>query len=134
MLYPPLYGFYRDRDRVVRDGIADLRGAWASHPEDTALGELVKDLTSRSTEFARLWPKRCVRVNGRGLRPLLHPRVGPLTVEYEVLTPLQNPDQRVIIYRAADRASQAAMDAIAREAERPAPGAATSPAVAGDPH
>ena len=57
MLYPPLYGFYRDRDRVVRDGIADLRGAWASHPEDTALGELVKDLTSRSTEFARLWPK-----------------------------------------------------------------------------
>jgi hypothetical protein len=41
-------------------------------------------------------------VNGRGLRPLLHPRVGPLTVEYEVLTPLQDPDQRVIIYRAAD--------------------------------
>jgi hypothetical protein len=36
-----------------------------------------------------------------------------------VLTPLQDPDQRVIIYRAADTASQAAMDAIAREAERP---------------
>ena len=119
MLYPPLYDLYRDRERVVREGIADLRAAWAAHPEDTALGELVEELTSHSTEFARLWPKRCVRVNGRGLRPLLHPRVGPQTVEYEVLIPVQDPDQRVIIYRAADTASQAAMDAITREAERP---------------
>jgi hypothetical protein len=90
-----------------------------AHPEDTALGELVEELTSHSTEFARLWAKRCVRVNGRGLTRLLHPRVGPLTVEYEVLTPLQDPDHRVIICRAADPASQAAMDGIAREAERP---------------
>ena len=56
-------------------------------------------------------------MNGRGLKPLLHPRVGPLTVEYEVLTPLQDPDQRLIIYRAADAASHAAMDAIARHPE-----------------
>jgi transcriptional regulator with XRE-family HTH domain len=119
MLYPPLCDFYRDRERVVRERIADLRAAWAAHPEDSALGELVEELTSHSTEFARLWAKRCVKVNGRGLTPLLHPRVGPLTVEYEVLTPLQDPDQRVIVCRAADTASQAAMDAIAREAERP---------------
>jgi transcriptional regulator with XRE-family HTH domain len=121
MLYPPLHGFYCDRERVAREGIAGLRAAWAAHPEDTALGELVQELTSRSTEFARLWAKRCVRVNGRGLRPLLHPRFGPLTVQYEVLTPLQDPDQRVIIYRAADTASQAAMDAFARAADRPRP-------------
>jgi transcriptional regulator with XRE-family HTH domain len=121
MLHPPLYDFYRDRERVVREGIADLRAAWAAHPEDTALGELVEELTSHSTEFARLWAKRDVKVNGRGLKPLLHPRVGPLTVEYEVLTPLQDPDQRVIIYRAADTASQAALDTIAREAERRSP-------------
>jgi hypothetical protein len=66
MLYPPLYDFYRDRERVVRERIANLRAAWAAHPEDTALGELVEELTSHSTEFSRLWAKRCVRVNGRG--------------------------------------------------------------------
>jgi hypothetical protein len=76
-------------------------------------------LSSHSTEFAGLWAQRCVRVKGRGLTPVLHPRVGRLTVEYEVLTPLQDPDQRVIICRAADTASQVAMDAIASEAERP---------------
>jgi hypothetical protein len=118
LLYPPFYDIYCDREAVVREGIADLRASQAAHPEDTALGELVEELNSRSTEFARLWPERRVRVNGRGLRPLLHPRVGPLTVEYEVLTPLQDPDQRLIIYRGADTTSQAAMDAIAREVER----------------
>jgi hypothetical protein len=135
LLYPPLYDLYRDRERVVREAIADLRAACAAHPEDTALGELVEELTSHSTEFARLWPKRCVRVNGRGLRPLLHPRVGPLTVEYEVLTPLQDPDQRVIIYRAADTASQGGHGRHRARGRAPAaPGAVTSPAVAGDPH
>jgi hypothetical protein len=119
LLYPPLRDFYPDHDRVVRDGIADLRAAWAAHPEDTALDELVKELTAHSTEFAQLWAQRCVRVNGRGLRPLLHPQVGPMTVEYEILTPLQDPDHRIIIYRAADTASQAAMDTIARDAECP---------------
>jgi len=118
LLHPPFYDLYRDRGPVVREGIADLRAAWAAHPEDTELGELIEELTLQSTEFARLWPMQCVRVNGRGLRPLLHPQVGPLTVEYEVLTPLQDPDQRVIIYRAVDTASQGAMDAITREVER----------------
>ena len=71
LIRPPFSDLYRDPERVVREGIADLRAAWADHPEDTALGELVEELTSQSTEFAQLWPKRCVRVNGRGLRPLL---------------------------------------------------------------
>jgi hypothetical protein len=110
----------RPGEELVRE--TELDSAGFSPPEDTALRELVEELTSHSAEFARLWPKRCVRVNGRGLRPLLHPRVGPLTVQYEVLTPLQDPDQRVIIYRAADTASQTALDAIAREAEPPGSG------------
>jgi hypothetical protein len=59
----------------------------------------------------------------QGDRPGAHSAGAPsgraLTVEYEVLTPLQDPDQRVIVCRAADTASQAAMDAIAREAKRP---------------
>lgn len=115
MLHPALHDFYRDRERVIREGIADLRAAWAAHPDDPALGELVGQLTARSEEFARLWAQRDVRVNGRGHKRLLHPRVGALTVDFEVLIPLQDPDQRLIIYRAADTASQTALDAITRE-------------------
>lgn len=114
MLHPALRDFYRDRERVIRESIADLRAAWAAHPDDTALADLVNELTSGSEEFARLWALRDVRVNGRGQKPLLHPEAGPLTVEFEVLAPLQDQDQRLIVYRAADAASQAALDRIGR--------------------
>jgi transcriptional regulator with XRE-family HTH domain len=115
LLDPALHDFYRDREHVIREGIADLRAAWAAHPGDAALADLVGELTSRSAEFARLWELRDVRVNGRGQKPLLHPRLGPLTVDFEVLAPLQDSDQRLVLYRAADTASQTALDAIAHE-------------------
>jgi transcriptional regulator with XRE-family HTH domain len=116
LVKPELRTFYRDRERIVREGIADLRAAWAAHPDDVALAGLVADLRAASAEFARLWEQRDVRVNGRGTKPLLHPRLGPLTVEFEVLCPLGDPDQRLIVYRAADVASQAALDVITAEA------------------
>lgn len=111
-LHPGLRDFYRDRERTLREGIADLRAAWAAHPDDAALAELIEELTSGSEEVARLWALRDVRVNGRGRKRLRHAAAGPLTVEYEVLTPLQTPGQRLVIYRAADPASQRALDAV----------------------
>lgn len=55
------------------------------------------------------------------MKPLRHPRVGPLTVDFEVLIPLQDPDQRLVVYRAADSASQAALDRPAEDARDHAP-------------
>jgi len=116
LLHPDLSDFYADRQRVIREGIADLRAAWAARPQDAALGALIAELTERSPDFARLWQRHDVKVNGRGRKPLRHPRLGPVTVDYEVLAPLQQRDQRLIIYRAADPASQEVLDRIAREA------------------
>lgn len=116
ILHSRLAGFYRDRERIVREAIADLRAAWASHPEDAALGELIAELTAGSEEFARLWEERDVRVNGRGVKRLQHADVGALSVQYEVLSPIQDPDQRLVIYRAADAPSQVALDEIAHRA------------------
>ncbi len=114
-LHPGMREFYVNRERVIREGIADLRAAWAARPDDTGLAALVDELTSQDEVFARMWALRDVRVNGRGQKSLLHPRVGPLTIEYQVLTPLQDPSQRLIFYRAADPASQAALDTIATD-------------------
>ncbi|WP_018682640.1 helix-turn-helix transcriptional regulator [Actinokineospora enzanensis] len=108
---PAFRDFYPDRTRVLHTAVADLRATWAAHPEDAALTALVQDL-SRHDEFTRLWNLHEVRVNGRGQKPLLHPGVGPLTVDYEVLNPLQNPTHRLIVYRAADPTSQSALDAL----------------------
>jgi hypothetical protein len=107
---PELPAFYLDRERVIRATIADLRAAWATHPDDARLAALIDNWCARDAEFARLWERRDVRVNGRGVKRLLHPQVGPITVEFEVLTPLPDPAHRLVIYRAADAASRAALD------------------------
>ncbi|QIS22346.1 helix-turn-helix transcriptional regulator [Nocardia terpenica] len=122
LLYPGMpEDFYVDRETIVREGIADLRAAWAAHPDDHALAELIEQFTSQSEEFARLWAKRDVKVNGRGRKSMRHPEAGLLTVNFEVLLPLQDPDHRLIIYRAADTESQAALDVLASPAKS-APG------------
>jgi transcriptional regulator with XRE-family HTH domain len=121
VLHPAFAGFYHDRERVIREGIADLRAAWAAHPDDTALGDLIERLRTGSEDFAALWERRDVRVNGHGTKRLHHPRVGGLAIEYDVLNPLGDASRRLVVYRAADAASQEVLDTVAREARAGAP-------------
>lgn len=110
LMHPGMRDFFVNRERAIREGIADLRAAWAAHPEDRLLAERIDEFLTGSVEFEQRWAERAVRVNGRGQKALHHPEVGPITVSYEALTPLQDPDQRLIIYRAADDASQTALN------------------------
>jgi transcriptional regulator with XRE-family HTH domain len=115
LLHPEFREFYVDREKAIREGIADLRAAWAARPDDAALGALLATLR-QSDEFTRYWAQRDVRVNGRGVKRLCHRTLGRLDIQYEALVPLQNPDHRLIVYRAADAASRPAFDVLARSA------------------
>lgn len=110
LVHPGMREFYVDRERVVREGVAHLRTAWAAHPEDQALTDLIAECAARDDEFARLWAERDVKVNGRGHKVLRHPDVGEIAVHFETLMPLQDTDQQLVIYRPADEASRLAMD------------------------
>lgn len=110
LMHPEVQQLYVDRERVVRDGIAHLRAAWAAHPQDRALIDLIAEFTTHDEMFARLWAERDIKVNGRGRKELRHPEAGVLAVTFEVLVPLQDPDQRLLLYRAADAGSQEALD------------------------
>ncbi|MDJ0395545.1 helix-turn-helix transcriptional regulator [Rhodococcus sp. G-MC3] len=107
-------GFYGDRDEVVRGAVADLRAAWADHAHDVELADLIRELEAGSDEFTRYWQSREVSVRARGDKPMKHPIVGSLTVTFDVLNPLGDPDLRLIVYRAADEQSQQALDELAR--------------------
>lgn len=109
---PALQTFYVDRELIVRESIADLRAAGAAHPCDGRLGRMIEQWIVHSDEFARLWYRRDVRVNGRGRKQLSHAVVGRLNVDFEVLMPLPDPHERLEVYRAADAGSQAALDRI----------------------
>ena len=110
LLHPRIREFYVDRERVVREGVAHLRAAWAAHPEDRALTDLIAEFIAHDEEFARWWAERDVKVNGRGRKVMRHPDAGEIAVHFEVLMPLQDPDQRLVIYRAADEESRSAWD------------------------
>ncbi|WP_410591998.1 helix-turn-helix transcriptional regulator [Amycolatopsis sp. lyj-23] len=122
--HPRVREFYVDRERVVREGIAHLRAAWAAHPDDRALTGLIRELTSGDAEFARLWDRQDVKVNGRGRKVVRHPDVGVLTVQFETLRPLEDPGQLLVVHRAADEASRVALDRLTRAA---APASAPTP-------
>jgi transcriptional regulator with XRE-family HTH domain len=110
LMHPRMRDFYLDRERMVREGIAHLRAAWAAHPDDRALGGLIAEFTAGDQDFARLWGEQDVKVNGRGTKMMRHAEVGVLAMEFETLRPLQDPDQLLVIYRAADPESQSALD------------------------
>lgn len=109
LLHPEIRERYVDRDRVVREGVAHLRTAWAAHPEDQVLADLIAECAT-DEEFARLWSTGDVRHNGRGDKVVRHPLAGEIALRFETLTPTRDPDQLLVLYRAADDRSQAAMD------------------------
>lgn len=110
LMHPEIRGCYVDQERVVRDGIAHLRAAWAAHPEDSALRGLIAEFIAGDEDFARLWAERDVTVNGRGHKVMRHPEAGVISMNLEVLVPLHDPDQRLLIHRAADEESRSALD------------------------
>ncbi|MFF0742796.1 helix-turn-helix domain-containing protein [Streptomyces sp. NPDC004111] len=110
LLHPGTRELYEDREQVVREGVAHLRAAWAAHPQDRELAARIAEFTALDADFARWWAERDIKVNGRGTKVLRHPEIGVVTVRFEVLAPLQDPDQLLVIHRAADDASRLALE------------------------
>ncbi|MBC2877619.1 MULTISPECIES: helix-turn-helix domain-containing protein [Streptomyces] len=110
LAHPDIRELYVDRERVVREGVAHLRTAWAAHPEDRALTGLIAEFMTHDEEFARWWAERDIQVNGRGQKVMRHPEAGVIALCFEVLIPLQDPNQRLLVFRPADEASRSAWD------------------------
>ena len=109
LMRPEMRDYYLDRDHVVREGVAHVRAAWAAHPHDRALADLIAEF-STDEDFARVWAEGDVKSNGRGSKTVRHPEVGTFSVCFETLAPLRDQDQHLVICRPADDASRAALD------------------------
>lgn len=110
LMHPQVREFYVDRERVVRQGVAHLRAAWAAHPQDRVLTDLIAEFIDGVEGFARFWAGHDVADNGRGYKVMRHPDVGEIAVRFEVFVPLHDRDQRLMIGRAADDASRTVLD------------------------
>ncbi|MDX2848116.1 helix-turn-helix transcriptional regulator [Actinacidiphila glaucinigra] len=93
-LFPP-----GDRAEHARRHVAHLRAVLAARPEDARAAALVGELRCRSAEFATLWDQHEVAVRRADVKRFLHPVVGPLELECEVLLSAEQ-HQRLIVYTA----------------------------------
>ncbi|MGH3291605.1 MAG: helix-turn-helix transcriptional regulator [Trebonia sp.] len=95
------------RDQVLTTGhedfgeiaVARLRAAAARYPLDTRLTDLLGELRAGSAEFTQLWATNPVRVPGHRTKTMVHPEVGSLRVNCDVLT-VPDDDQQVVFITA----------------------------------
>ncbi|MDG4822708.1 helix-turn-helix transcriptional regulator [Asanoa sp. WMMD1127] len=90
---------WRDEDALAftAASVADVRAAYARYPGDPGIEALVTELLGLSPQFARMWHSHDVAVR-RGVRKrVVHPDVGPLEFECQVLH-ISDSDQRMIVY------------------------------------
>lgn len=88
-----------EADEFETNAVADLRRAVGAYPDDAGLRRLVDDLRQASPRFAGLWAERLVSPAGPSSKTVVHPQVGPITLDCDVLT-VAGSDLRLVVYTA----------------------------------
>jgi transcriptional regulator with XRE-family HTH domain len=112
VMHPTFLRAYCNRAQIVREGVAELRAAWAADPDDVALADLARTLRRESEQFAEMWEQCDVKVTGNGVNRMLHATAGPVDLRYNVLNPIGDRGLRLYVYQAANDASQFALNEI----------------------
>ncbi len=86
--------------------VADLRLVHARYPDDPSLTKLLRDLQRTSETFAALWAAGGVGVQAAARKSFLHPHVGLITLDCDVLV-VQGTDLRVVAYTPAPASADA---------------------------
>ncbi|HEY4096474.1 MAG TPA: helix-turn-helix transcriptional regulator [Baekduia sp.] len=88
-----------DKLRMGTEIVADLHDAAGRYPADEQLHALIADLRAASPRFAELWEQRPVAARVASRKTVVHPEVGPMTLDCDVLL-VRNSDLRVVVYTA----------------------------------
>lgn len=99
--YPP-----EDHDEHSRTYVAALRAVYGRDSGDAEARELVELLRAESPEFARLWDQHEVAVRRDTHKRVVHPTVGTLDLDCQILT-AENNTERMIVFTAAPASEDA---------------------------
>ncbi|WP_104138718.1 helix-turn-helix transcriptional regulator [Arthrobacter sp. ZGTC131] len=91
---------YSEWKEEATRAVASLRLVAGRTTDDPEMASLVGELTMKSEEFAALWGKHPVANCMSGLKRIHHPEVGPLELQFEVLSLPDDSGQRVLMYTA----------------------------------
>ncbi|WP_028921130.1 helix-turn-helix transcriptional regulator [Pseudonocardia acaciae] len=102
-----------ERARLDLALVSDLRGAAARYPDDPGLHRLIERLRAGSPEFAALWARRPVERRHGDRKRFLHPELGVLELDCDVLR-VPGEDQTLVVYSAAEGSREAEALALLR--------------------
>ena len=91
-----------DRDRQSAALVSGLRAAYGAMGARSRAAELVDELLRRSAEFRDLWARQLVAQRFADHKVLLHPELGPIEVDCQVLFP-EDRGQALLVLTAAPR-------------------------------
>ncbi|WP_328530847.1 helix-turn-helix transcriptional regulator [Nocardioides sp. NBC_00368] len=98
---------------TVSSSVANLRAVGGTDVDSPRLAALVGELLLKSPEFAEIWERYDVCERSGGTKTFEHPRVGRMTLTYEVMRLARTGGQRMIVYQAeADTIDEKAMLAL----------------------
>jgi transcriptional regulator with XRE-family HTH domain len=83
--------------RILANHVANLRAVHVSRPKDDEVNALIRDLIKDSAEFRDLWQRHDVAVLRAATKTLLHPEVGRLDLDCEVLL-APSGEQKLILF------------------------------------
>ncbi len=106
--------FYPQWDAVAGETVEYLRMYAGRNPDDPELAELIGELSIHSEEFRTQWARHDVRDKSFGVKRMVHPIVGELTLQYETLVMPGDSDQMLVTYSAeAGTPSESALKLLA---------------------
>jgi transcriptional regulator with XRE-family HTH domain len=109
-------------EEAVRQNVALLRGGAGRHPNDQRIVGLVAELSTRSSDFARLWESHDVLGRNHGARVFEHPRAGRFELHYDAVHLPGPSDRHLTVYSPRDAEGDRALSvlrALRQERRRP---------------
>lgn len=117
-LHPTGRALYKPWEETVAASVAHLRAVAGADPDSPELAALVGELLLKSPDFARLWERYEVLERGGGTKTFDHPKVGLMTLDFEVMQLGRTGGVRMVVYSAEpgspDEAAMLRLDAASR--------------------
>lgn len=134
---PKMRALHADWEYTARACVAMLRMEAGRNPQDQRMARLVGELSLSSDDFRRWWADHHVANRSRGTKVLRHPVAGELTLDWDALTCVGDPDQQLVVWSAEPGTpSHDGLRLLASWSAAPAPESvegATAPGASGTP-
>ncbi|WP_370501085.1 helix-turn-helix domain-containing protein [Mycolicibacterium sp. jd] len=93
---------FTDWDEIARACAAIMRTGAARHPNDEELLSLLDELPRRDARFGKFWKAQGVARRPRSRSTYIHPDVGAMVLDWQILTSAESPDHLIAVISPGD--------------------------------